>query len=1521
MKNYYIFLFAFFFSVVTYAQTQLPIQSLGLTPFAYSHAISVSTPIEGEIYYLGGNIGSPYVYNASDTLWKFNLTLQSWSNDSFYLPYGIFDYSVASYLDDHIYLSPGFATGNSNGWGNHVKMIDVDLPNQIALETHSFPGFSTLWNANNCESNGKIYFFGGHNGQDQTEIFEYDPIVDTLVYVADLINPTAGGTVIMGSDGWIYILGRWEVVTPVQRFNPVTYQTEVLSTSMKAPRNYWNITSLGEVFFFYSQSNDSLLYRYNYITDMLDTTQWYIPGQFENTFSISDPNNPAVIYTLKSGTTVNDPDELLKISLPSTFMSMQIQMIANTPFNYDNIISVSNQIDGNIYLLGGNVEGFSIYNASDTIWKYNLSLQSWSHESYYLPYGIFDYSAASYVNNHIYLSPGFATGNSNGWGNHVKMIDVDLPNQIALETHSFPGFSTLWNANNCESNGKIYFFGGHNGQDQTEIFEYDPIVDTLVYVADLINPTAGGTVIMGSDGWIYILGRWEVVTPVQRFNPVTYQTEVLSTSMKAPRNYWNITSLGEVYFFYQQPNDTLIYRYDYINDELDTTQLYVSGMFENTFCIADPNDPSSIYSLKSGTSLNDPDKIVKITLPIYIPENLNTDFIASNTNIFEGNTIQFTDLSSGNPTTWQWIFEGGTPGISADQNPIITFNSSGQFDVTLIIGNGLTSDTLYLDNYIFVNPVNSNTGLSAYYPFNNNTNDESGNGNDGTLYGGVGPTVDRFNNSNSAFYFDGVNDAIRTSNMFDFSRRTVCAWINIESFPTSVDEIIFTNDGNSSSKIYGSFSCGVNSNNELLLQAGGSNSATIPNPDLNEWYFIVLIQDSNTVSYYLNNQHLFDTLANNSCSQSSNGYFRIGEHRDAIYHPNGWYNFNGKVDDVRIYDLVLSANDIDSLYHLGGWPITSNLVADFTANSGNVNIGQSIQFTDLSTGNPTSWQWTFEGGTPPTSTQQNPLITYNSQGLFDVTLIVGNGQIYNTLVMNDYIQVPSPVVSGPNWYFTVTGSNHSTAIQNTIPITIDSVQISAGDYIGVFYDSLGTLACGGYLMWQNSNTVLAAWGEDVGNDGFTIGEEFTWKLWRASDGLEIIATAEYLMPPLIPNEAYFAANGLSALNSLKALTIQYQSINLSSGWSIFSTYINPFQPLVDSVFGAIETSTTIVKNGMGNVYWPAFGVNLIGNIVVGQGYQVKMITAEMLEIGGAEILPEQTSISISTGWSLIAYLRQVAGDAIVMMSPIANDLIILKNGAGQVYWPQFNVNLIGNMLPGQGYQIKMNSAQTLVYPPNTSAYSKSNIQTEQPEYFKSCLNTGSNMTLGIPLTSWETMPDYGDEVAVFTKSGLLVGSGVFTGDNMAITLWGDDEYSTETDGLSADENFTVRIWNKDNQSESEILIETWLEGDASYETNKIAVAAKLSTQNSELRTFELYQNTPNPFTGQTEFSFYLPKPCKVEFELFNIIGEKVGTLASENFESGKHSLIYRSGSLSPGSYYYRLQTPEFSQTRKMTILK
>ncbi|NOX85792.1 MAG: PKD domain-containing protein [Chlorobi bacterium] len=85
------------------------------------------------------------------------------------------------------------------------------------------------------------------------------------------------------------------------------------------------------------------------------------------------------------------------------------------------------------------------------------------------------------------------------------------------------------------------------------------------------------------------------------------------------------------------------------------------------------------------------------------------------------------------------------------------------------------------------------------------------------------------------------------------------------------------------------------------------------------------------------------------------------------------------------------------------------LLSDFSADPDTLCEGDSVTFTDLSVSIDSiiSWQWTFEGGTPASSSIQNPVITYNDDGDYNVQLIVSDGIYTDTLLQTDFIHVES----------------------------------------------------------------------------------------------------------------------------------------------------------------------------------------------------------------------------------------------------------------------------------------------------------------------------------------------------------------------------------------------------------------------------------------------------------------------------------------------------------------------------------
>lgn len=250
------------------------------------------------------------------------------------------------------------------------------------------------------------------------------------------------------------------------------------------------------------------------------------------------------------------------------------------------------------------------------------------------------------------------------------------------------------------------------------------------------------------------------------------------------------------------------------------------------------------------------------------------DFTASATTISVGGHVDFKDLSTNNPTNWEWTFEGGTPLISTKQNPTVFYNKPGQYDVTLKVWNPSGQAEITKEKFITVNVV---------------------------------MPVAEFSGS-----------------------------------PTEIEEgqtVKFKN------------------------------------------------QSTNATSYIW----LFDG-GTPATSEEEN--------------PSVVYNKAGKYD-VTLKAISTSGETVKTKekYITVKKAAVVAPEANFEGTPQKIKKGETVSFKDLSTNNPTSWLWVFEGGSPATSTEQNPVITYNETGKYDVQLTATNEGGSNVKKAEDYIEV------------------------------------------------------------------------------------------------------------------------------------------------------------------------------------------------------------------------------------------------------------------------------------------------------------------------------------------------------------------------------------------------------------------------------------------------------------------------------------------------------------------------------------
>ena len=203
-------------------------------------------------------------------------------------------------------------------------------------------------------------------------------------------------------------------------------------------------------------------------------------------------------------------------------------------------------------------------------------------------------------------------------------------------------------------------------------------------------------------------------------------------------------------------------------------------------------------------------------------------------------------------------------------------------------------------------------GLVAYYPFNGNANDESGNGHNGTV-NGASLTTDRFGNSNRAYNFNGTSSTIELGSWFEFNRFTVSMWVSRRD--TQQNEATFIENHHNT---YHGWSCEQVMDSTEVYCFGVATTSGFPQTHFtlsaNKWQHVVMLKDSTQIKVYVDGVFACSRAATDMVYTGS--YLGLGRDYEDDYGKRFW---NGRLDDIRIYNRALSDAEIQALYHEGGW--------------------------------------------------------------------------------------------------------------------------------------------------------------------------------------------------------------------------------------------------------------------------------------------------------------------------------------------------------------------------------------------------------------------------------------------------------------------------------------------------------------------------------------------------------------------------------------------------------------------------
>ncbi len=403
--------------------------------------------------------------------------------------------------------------------------------------------------------------------------------------------------------------------------------------------------------------------------------------------------------------------------------------------------------------------------------------------------------------------------------------------------------------------------------------------------------------------------------------------------------------------------------------------------------------------------------------------------------------VNFQDLSLNNPDSWNWTFPGGNPSSSTLQNPIVVYETTGDYSVTLEVTNEVGSNEVTSNNYINVIdvPVASFTSSidGSTVTFNSNS------------IGGDSFSWDFDDGQNSSqenpihvFTEDGVYEVeLLVGNLCGSSSYTVTIEIATEPFASFSQDV---NEGCASFEVQFTNMSSENSDTyEWIFEGGNPATSTLENPIVTYssrgTYDVTLIafNEIGSDTYESQNSVIVNDVPETSfdftLDENTVTFTNTTQFGETYYWDFGDGNFSEDENPIHTYDtddaydVSLVATNECGTFTVNETVSISNLpFANFSSNVTNGCAEFIVEFENNSSSNSDTYQWTFEGGNPGTSSLENPVITYSTTGVYNVQLIVSNEEGSDELLQNNYITVEDV----PNALYSFTNNQLEYSFEN-----------------------------------------------------------------------------------------------------------------------------------------------------------------------------------------------------------------------------------------------------------------------------------------------------------------------------------------------------------------------------------------------------------------------------------------------------------------------------------------------------------
>lgn len=404
-------------------------------------------------------------------------------------------------------------------------------------------------------------------------------------------------------------------------------------------------------------------------------------------------------------------------------------------------------------------------------------------------------------------------------------------------------------------------------------------------------------------------------------------------------------------------------------------------------------------------------------------------------------TVSFEDQSSPNTTNWAWSFPGANPDTSNVKNPVVVYNTPGVYTVTLTASNSAGSDTKVKANYITV--IGLPNGTFSYTQKIDSVFF--------TALGNPDSVIWNFGDGNSSMQFNPVHvyaqEGVYTVTLTAFNecgQGTASQEVTIV-FPPQAGFNVTPQQGCAPLTVNFEQAASPNTTSFQWFFPGGVPSestdadpaVTYPNPGQ---YSVTMIAINAAGSDTLVAANAILVLSEPTAAFTAD----VQNGNEVTFTNNSQYGVNfewsfgdgatsNESDPVHIYtqegDFTVTLTVTNECGTSTFQQIVSVLLppqAGFSSNKTTGCAPLTIQFIDQSSPSTTAWAWSFEGGDPANSGDQNPVVVFAQPGNYTVTLTVTNPVGSGTLEIQDYIQVLGPPVAD----FTSANNNGTVSFSN-----------------------------------------------------------------------------------------------------------------------------------------------------------------------------------------------------------------------------------------------------------------------------------------------------------------------------------------------------------------------------------------------------------------------------------------------------------------------------------------------------------